>query len=314
MRRTTTARLAGVLAVGSLAATAPSALATETLVGASNENAAPEVSLFESHKPGDTKRLQVIGLAQGERIAGLDVRPSTGTLYAQGVRDGSSQNYVVQLSTDEKAAGFDGQAIFSPIGARYGTNGTAFGYDFNPTVDRLRVISDHEQNLRIAPNTGAAITDGTLRYAPTDANAGKNPDAVAAAYIPAPFGGTTTLYDIDAAQDTLAVQMPANEGILLTRGSLGVDVYSNVGFDIIRNRGEYGGGNWYSGGSRTGDLRAYASMQPEGTGSSRLYKIDLASGRASEIGKIDGDKSVEALAILGHRSPEAYTARASRRK
>ena len=34
-------------------------------------------------------------------------------------------------------------------------SGTRFGVDFNPMVDRLRVVSDAEQNLRINPNNGA---------------------------------------------------------------------------------------------------------------------------------------------------------------
>ena len=36
------------------------------------------------------------------------------------------------------------------VGAPFtpGTDGTAFGFDFNPTVDRIRVVSDTGQNLR----------------------------------------------------------------------------------------------------------------------------------------------------------------------
>ena len=42
-------------------------------------------------------------------------------------------------------------------------SGTAFGFDFNPTVDRIRVVSDTGQNLRLNPDTGAvAAVDGAL--------------------------------------------------------------------------------------------------------------------------------------------------------
>ena len=33
-------------------------------------------------------------------------------------------------------------------------NGTGFGFAFDPVADRIRVVSDSEQNLRINPDTG----------------------------------------------------------------------------------------------------------------------------------------------------------------
>ena len=44
-------------------------------------------------------------------------------------------------------------------------SGTAFGVDFNPMADRLRVVSDAEQNLRANADTGATTTDATLNRA-----------------------------------------------------------------------------------------------------------------------------------------------------
>jgi hypothetical protein len=41
-------------------------------------------------------------------------------------------------------------------------DGTFFGVDFNPTVDRLRVISDTGQNLRVNVDTGAEFRDTSL--------------------------------------------------------------------------------------------------------------------------------------------------------
>lgn len=322
MRRTTTARLAGVLAVGTLAATAPSALATETLVGASNKYpTAPELSIFDAGKPGDVTKLQVLGQTTGDRITGLDVRQSTGALYGQGTNGGTSQNYVVQISLDEKNPGYDGQAIFSPIGARYMTNGSSFGFDFNPAVDRIRAVSDTEQNLRINPNTGVPIVDGALRFAAGDPNAGRNPEVGGSAYIPAAFGGMTTLYNIDAATDTLTTQAPPNDGVLNTRAPLGVNTTSKIGFDIVRGKGAYGtGGTWYRGGFlRSSDIRSFAALQPVGNNESRLYRINLAGGqtgggnRATDIGQIGGNSPVEALAILGNRDIDDMVASASRR-
>jgi hypothetical protein len=48
-------------------------------------------------------------------------------------------------------------AVFMPVLA-----GTSFGFDFNPTVDRIRLVSDSGQNLRLNPNSGAGATTTTL--------------------------------------------------------------------------------------------------------------------------------------------------------
>jgi hypothetical protein len=57
-------------------------------------------------------------------------------------------------------------------------DGNKFGFDFNPTVDRIRVVSDKGQNLRLHPDTGQVVaTDGGLAY-----EDGEAPAVVAAAY------------------------------------------------------------------------------------------------------------------------------------
>src|SRR5262249_38507220 len=82
-------------------------------------------------------------------------------------------------------------------------NGAGFGVDFNPVPDRLRVVSDTNQNLRINPDNGRVITD-------TDINPG-TPDLVASAYTNN-FAGTiaTTLYGIDAVSNSLVIKTPPN--------------------------------------------------------------------------------------------------------
>lgn len=44
--------------------------------------------------------------------------------------------------------------------------GRSFALDFNPTVDRLRVVSDSGQNLRIDVDTEAVAVDGFLKSGP----------------------------------------------------------------------------------------------------------------------------------------------------
>ncbi len=117
-------------------------------------------------------------------------------------------------------------AAFTPA-----LSGTAFGFDFNPTVDRIRVVSDTGQNLRLNPDTGAvAAVDGAL-------NPGA-PHVVGSAYTNNFAGATTTtLYAIDAATDQLLIQNPPNNGTLAPVGPLGVDTGDDVGFDITANDG-----------------------------------------------------------------------------
>jgi hypothetical protein len=52
-----------------------------------------------------------------------------------------------------------------------GRHHASFGFDFNPTVDRIRVVSNTGQNLRLHPVTGVvASTDTPLTFAATDLN------------------------------------------------------------------------------------------------------------------------------------------------
>ena len=45
-------------------------------------------------------------------------------------------------------------------------NGQRFGFDFNPAADRIRVVSDSDQNLRLHPDTGAIAASDPPVQAP----------------------------------------------------------------------------------------------------------------------------------------------------
>ena len=158
---------------------------------------------------------------------GIDFRPLTGRLYGVG---STSQVYVIDADS----------GFASPIGAPFtpALAGTEFGVDFNPQADRLRVVSNAGQNLRINPETGGATTDRNLAFATTDANAGKTPSVVGAAYTNnVARAPSTVLNDIDSGLDILATQAPPNNGTLNTVGKLGVDTGDLVGFDISTTKG-----------------------------------------------------------------------------
>ena len=199
----------------------------------------------------------VTGLAAGERLLGFDVRPKDGLLY------GISSN--ARIVTIDPATGVatvkatlsaDATDTTAPYTA---IAGTAFGVDFNPVADRLRVIGNTGQSLRINVDTGATTTDGAIN------RTGALPVITAAAYTNSIAGATSTaLYDIDTASASLALQNPPNDGTLVNVGILGVLPAGDVGFDIA------GGANGL----------ALAALRTTPTGASSLYRIDLATGAA----------------------------------
>lgn len=170
----------------------------------------------------------ITGQLAGDTFIGIDRRPSLGAnngfLYGLTVNASVGRLYTINTTT--------GVATLASTLDTLLTSGTV-GIDFNPVVDRLRIVNAANQNLRVNVDTGVAITDGLLAYAAGDSNAGQDPFIVAAAYSNN-FGGATTtvLRDIDALLDILATQNPPNAGTLNTQLALGVNFDSNAGYDI----------------------------------------------------------------------------------
>jgi hypothetical protein len=165
--------------------------------------------LFNSKNTSISKNASTItGLQAGETILGIDFRPNTGQLFGLG-----SSSRLYTINTQTAAARAVGMEAFSPA-----ISGVAFGFDFNPTVDRIRLVSATGQNLRLNPETGAvAAMDGNIM--------GTKMVAVSAvAYTQSRAGATSTvLYDIDVINDKLYRQDPPNAGTLVEIGSLGVN-------------------------------------------------------------------------------------------
>lgn len=206
-------------------------------------------------------------------LIGIDYRPATGQLY------GVSALGVIYTINPNTAIATPGATLSTLL------NGSRFGFDFNPVPDRLRIVSNADQNLRVNVDTGAAIIDGTLSYAAGDVNAGQNPNVIAAAYTNNDnnVATGTTLYVLDSTLNTLAIQNPPNDGTLNTVGPVGLDLSSLAGFDIFTD----------AGGVNTG----FAVLQNATQGISRLYSIDLASGTSTLVGTVGGGDLLDGLAI-----------------
>jgi hypothetical protein len=246
---------------------------------------------FDSATPGTIVHSKaLLGLAGGEIIVALDARPKDGKLYAL---SNASKLYIIDPDPVTHNVFQVGTGTFA-----IALNGSAFGFDFNPVVDRIRVVSITSQNLRLDPNTGTVVdsdpgTAGTqpdtnLAYAVGDPNEGANPDVVAAACTNNVVNSTTTtLYGIDSTLNILVRQggfeVPPNSpspntGQLFTIGGLGVDPTEVLGFDI-----------------ETGTGTAYATMVVLGI--PQLYTIDLSTGAATLVGNIANGIGIRAMTV-----------------
>lgn len=211
------------------------------------------------------KSMKVGGIAG--KIAGIDVRPADGMLYALGV-DGT-------IYTIDKA----GKATMKSKMDTVLPAGTMATVDFNPAADRLRVIGSDGTNLRVNVDDGKTTVDGKLKFAETDMHKGEAPMIVAGAYTNSVKGTKeTALYDIDGKIGGLIKQAPPNDGVLGAVGKLGI-MPKAIAFDI----------ETAADGTNTAWLLADGS----------LHKVDLTTGKATAVGKVAGlGASARDIAVL----------------
>lgn len=260
----------GLAAVAATLATAPTALA-QPAVGLIGGGSTDALAAFDTDAPGNvTSSRAVTGLVAGERLVGIDYRwiPAAAAntapgLYGLGVNSGTGESHVYRIDQST--------AVASPVGAGYTrAAGTDYGFDFNPAVDRIRVITSGDDNYRAHPDTGAMVMPADTALTPAAQSVS------AAAYdrvnvAPTTPAGPTTLYVINPTTDQLATQGGINStpspngGAINPVGNLGVDAApTGTNFDIAF------------------DGKAYATLVVGGTPG--LYSINTSSGAATLIG------------------------------
>ncbi len=251
-------------------AEAPPPAAREVAVAVTASN---HLIAFNAARPDRLlSRKPITGLQPGEKVLGIDFRQKGDRLYALG---DTGRLYTIDHETGEAQA----------VGAPVALQGSQFGFDFNPTVDRIRVAGAGGQNLRLHPDTGAvAGTDTNLSHA-----SGAVPRVLAAAYT---YNNVdpkiTTMYVIDGANATLGIagskegEQPVvspNTGQLKTVGPLNVGPFDTASFDIhvLSNR-------------------AFVVLGGR-DGPSRWVQGDLATGRGQVIGLIAGGEPIRAFSF-----------------
>ncbi|WP_026910704.1 DUF4394 domain-containing protein [Patulibacter minatonensis] len=272
--------LAGLAAPSAALAADP---ASRTIVLSENR-----LSSAPTDRPGEaTAPVSVTGLADGDVLAGIDVRPQNGFLY--GLGHNASANTIRLYALSART----GQA--TPLGEPIATTGTAFGFDFNPTVDRIRVVSDTGVNLRLDPNTGTvAGTDKAI-------NGGSTTVDGAAYTNNRPNATATTLYTLSGADGKLQLQTPPNDGTQtaprsVTMLGLPLTLSAIGGFDIAPG---------VDVGANNAEAPAGSAALASATlgGIPFLVRIDLATGAASPLGILGDGKPVQGIAIQQEAVP-----------
>jgi len=252
------------IAVAALAALAGSAVA-QTGYGITRSNT---IFSFDAAAPGTVLTSAAIsGLGANESVLSIDARPLNGQLV---ILTSASQLYSVDAAGNTVALG----AAFMPA-----LGNADYSIDFNPTVDRIRVVGGvgGTENFRLNPLTGGRVAgDTALSFA-----GGGGPNAQGVAYRNWNFGfnaaaGSVREYGIDATANGLNLieigtmaggNASFNAGVTTTIGALGISSNDGfVGFDIF-------------GPSDT----AFVSSNI-GTTFATLYTVNFATGAATSLG------------------------------
>jgi Domain of unknown function (DUF4394) len=230
---------------------------------------------FNSRSPRHVRSKAITGLPTGVVLSGIDFRPATGDLYALG-----SDKVVYRVNVATAIAVAEGPAFEAAPDA---LNSGNIGFDFNPTVDKIRVTSDAGDNIRLNPDESNLLSKDT----------GLTPagvQVVGSAYTNSSFTAfatrptVTELYALDIApsKDRLWIQRPANAGTLIMPVSLGFDIGPNAGFDIV-------------GSDSVGNL-GYVAGTRVGRSSADLWRVDLATGKTRSLGRIGNGVTITGLA------------------
>ncbi len=243
-----------------------------TLYATSQNN---DLLTFDSATPGTiATSISITGLDANTIVRGIDFRPATGQLYALGiVDDGPTQTgRLYQLNT--------ANAVATPVGPAFSTtlnDADNWEIDFNPTVDRIRVVNDLDDNLRLNPNDGSLVASDTSLTVTREVRG--------VAYDRNEGASLTTLYAYEFSSDRLATiggidGIPSpNAGVVTTLPApSGILAFGPNPFDI-----------------GSGSTSGFMAANLAGTS---LVSLNLSTGAATNLGLIgNGAVSITGLAI-----------------
>src|SRR5262245_2930013 len=172
----------------------------EPAVGLTSTDA---LATFDTANPSELSVRPIGGLQSAtEHVIGIDWRPRTNQVFITTVPVGIAANALVRtysVDVDTGQATFVGSIPNTVPGAA----DVPSGYDFNPTVDRIRLVNVNDENFRINPNNGS--------LAANDPNLSPAGQQIVAEAYDRNFDRTTaspptTLYGISLATNSLVTQ------------------------------------------------------------------------------------------------------------
>lgn len=221
--------------------------------------------------------VMITGLQSGESILGIDFRPLNEQLYALG---SNSRVYIINPTTGLATFAF---SFKTTAGMDVLLSGTTFGFDFNPAADRLRIISDTGQNLRVVPDNAVTGVAGTT-FLDGDINPmGASVNGVAYDNNDNDPATGTELYALDINTDLLYDINPPNAGTLVEPVSVNLKLEGDGGFDIAPRNANV-----------TTDIGlALYEVNKKST----LFQIDVETGETRILAKYNKGILYTALAI-----------------
>ena len=267
-----------------------SLVALVALSGAAVANAADIIGVtvqnnivtFNQATPGTLiSNVPVTGLNAGEQLLEIDLRPATGEIFG--------------ITSDNRITRIDAlTGVATPFATSFAPNlgSGRQSIDFNPTVDRIRVVGTNTDNRRLNPITGASVapTDTLLTIAAST----NSPFIASTAYSNSLAGvlpGTTRQFVIDSRLALLGEvgslaggNMSFNGGVVTFIGGLGFGngtLSDNLGFDIFGPTGE-----------------AFVSLQTFGTSFSDFGTIDLNTGAYTAVGNVGGNVALRSITAV----------------
>ena len=219
----------------------------------------------------------ITGLQSGESVLGIDFRPRNGQLYALG---SNSRVYIVNPTNGAATFAF---SFKTTTGMTVLLSGTSFGFDFNPAADRLRIVSNTGQNLRVVPNNAATGVAGTTFVDGSINPMGASVNGVAYDNNDNDPATATELYALDVNTDLLYEIDPPNAGTLVEPLPVKLKLEGDGGFDIAPRNANV-----------TTDIGlALYEVNKKST----LFQIDVETGETRILAKYKKDIMYTGLAI-----------------
>ncbi len=250
---------------------------------------------FDSATPGTVTAIgPVTGALSGHTVRSIDFRPNTtggATLYAISA---SADNLTAQVYSVNFSTG-----ALTALGTTFALTGNTSSFisiDFNPAVDRLRIVTGSGQNFRWNPTTNTFVQADTPL---TFVVGGGTPFIGNIAYDQNTNGtSVTTLFGYDLNTQNLVRiggqngNPSPNGGLSTLIGPSGVAVNSgSFGLDISTFLGA-----------------AYANADLNAGGLDNLYQVNLSTGAFTLIGGIGGGIGIRDIAISAIPEPGTYLA------